>query len=474
MDLKKSLTLSDRIRKAVVDVVLSSTGHGFPNIIRSNNFFIKFMWIFFTILSSSFCIFLITESILSYFKYEVTTKTRVINEIMAIFPTVTVCNMNYFTSIYSLKFIEAFKSEMNAKINPLSTLFETIAKMHSKEEKFTFLKENYGDSLDKLVVYCQYNYEDCNLTDFKFFLHPNYGNCYQFNSGFDSHGKKNDLKYAMTTERLSGLRLILNISVTQKLKFMNPSTGAVIFIHNHTTYPMMVDTITLAPKTETSISLSRTFYESKQKPYSNCDAKTNDMNSYNSEYYKLVHENTKAYGQTLCIHQCIQKFFIENCDCFVADYPCFYNSMPCNLTTWQNCIGIAFQYIKKGDYLNQECEQKCPLECQRMWFDKTVSTNEFSNSMYEDFLQEYDGSDSIYFNQSFDSKDFAVVNVYYGNLGFISVSESPTTDVVGLLSNIGGVAGLFLGISLLTFVEILEIIINIIFVLKNRKINIVD
>ncbi|RNA26677.1 hypothetical protein BpHYR1_020954 [Brachionus plicatilis] len=35
---------------------------------------------------------------------------------------------------------------------------------------------------------------------------------------------------------------------------------------------------------------------------------------------------------------------------------------------------------------------------------------------------------------------WVVVNIYYGNLGFIPVTESPTTDVVGLLSNIGRVA----------------------------------
>ena len=474
MDLKKPTKLSKRIQDTVSDAIKSSTGHGCPNILKSKIISIKIMWSFFTALSMGICTYLIIESILSYFKYEVTTKTRVVNEYMSIFPTITVCNLNYFTSNDSVKFIKDLQMVMNSQdINPIEHLFVTVAKMYSKQKDYEFLKEKYGDSLNKLIVNCQFNYERCELDEFKFFLHPNYGNCYQFNLGQDLNGKRKELKSVGTTERQSGLRLILNISVTDELKFMSSSLGALLFVHNHTTNPMLVDSIALKPKTETNIAVSRTFYQSERKPFSNCDGETDDINSHNSEYYKIVHENSKTYTQALCFHQCIQKYFIDNCGCFVAEYLCFYHSKPCDLISWKNCIGEAFQNIKNGYHLKNECEKKCPLECQGMWFDKTVSANEYSNLIFEKALTQYNGSDAIYFNRSFDSSEIAVVNIYYQNLGFLSISENPTTSLGGLLSNIGGIASLFLGISFLTLVEILEFFMNVIHVIKDRKIKVI-
>lgn len=188
-------------------------------------------------------------------------------------------------------------------------------------------------------------------------------NCYQFNSGSSTDGMEKELKSVGTTDRQSGLRLILNISVAEELKFMSSSLGAIVFVHNHTNNAMMVDSISLKPKTETNIAISRTFYQSEKKPFSNYNGKTDDINSHHSEYYKNIHKNSKTYTQTLCFHQCIQKYFIDNCGCFVSGYICFYESKPCDLNAWKTFLGQSFQNIKNGYHLEHECEKKCPLEC---------------------------------------------------------------------------------------------------------------
>lgn len=104
-----------------------------------------------------------------------------------------------------------------------------------------------------------------------------------------------------------------------------------------------------------------------------------------------------------------------------------------------------------------------------MWFDKTVSANEYSNLIFEKTVTEYNESDAIYFNKSFDSSEIAVVNIYYQNLGFLSITENPTISLVGLFSNIGGIASLFLGISLIALVEIIEFFLNILYLFNERK-----
>ncbi|RNA15318.1 amiloride-sensitive sodium channel subunit beta [Brachionus plicatilis] len=465
MDYKKELKMNRKMTDVITEVILSSTGHGFPNIIKSTNISIKLMWIFFTAMSAGACGYMITESIINYSNYGVTTKTRILNENEPFFPTVTICNVNYFTSDLATKWIENYTFLYNYT-NPLTNNFINEAISQSYKPVYQDIREAFGDSLQKLIVYCRFKSENCNHSQFEYFSHAHYGNCYQFNSG------PKNLLTLISTEKEYGLRLVLNVSMHKDLKFMNPNLGAVVLIHNHTTYPSMVDPIAVSPKTETNIALSRTFYESQSKPFSKCDGKTNDVNSYDSEYYKIVHENTKGYSQTLCIYQCIQKFFIDECKCYVANFPCLYHSKSCNFFDDFNCSLQASTKLSEIDLINKECMEKCPLECEGMWFDKTISFSQFSNPMYEQSLSNYQGLDYVYSNKSVNSEDLAVVNIFYRNLGYVSITESPTTTVVSLFSNIGGIAGLFLGISVLTLVEVIEVLMKIIFIFKNKnKIN---
>ena len=54
-------------------------------------------------------------------------------------------------------------------------------------------------------------------------------------------------------------------------------------------------------------------------------------------------------------------------------------------------------------------------------------------------------------------------SIYYESMSYTLSTESPTLDVEGLLAYIGGTLGLFLGISVLTFVEFVEIALAFIF-----------
>ena len=63
------------------------------------------------------------------------------------------------------------------------------------------------------------------------------------------------------------------------------------------------------------------------------------------------------------------------------------------------------------------------------------------------------------------------LNVFYDRLSFTEITEKPSFPFVDLVSNVGGTFGLFLGISLLSFLEIVEIIyvMLLIFFKKSRN-----
>ena len=60
-------------------------------------------------------------------------------------------------------------------------------------------------------------------------------------------------------------------------------------------------------------------------------------------------------------------------------------------------------------------------------------------------------------------------NIYYDSLAYKITTESKAMDMVALLSNIGGTLGLFLGVSVLTIVELLDIALQVLVIaLKNN------
>ena len=89
---KENMTKWIKIKNEWEEIVLSSTSHGLPNILRSDRLFFKVFWTFFILVCSSYCLYSIVKSIRSYYEYEVVTKIEVIDEKPTQFPAVTICN----------------------------------------------------------------------------------------------------------------------------------------------------------------------------------------------------------------------------------------------------------------------------------------------------------------------------------------------------------------------------------------------
>jgi len=54
--------------------------------------------------------------------------------------------------------------------------------------------------------------------------------------------------------------------------------------------------------------------------------------------------------------------------------------------------------------------------------------------------------------------------VYYKTLKHTVINQSPKMILSDLISNIGGIIGVFLGISFLSFIEIIDFILQIIYI----------
>lgn len=55
------------------------------------------------------------------------------------------------------------------------------------------------------------------------------------------------------------------------------------------------------------------------------------------------------------------------------------------------------------------------------------------------------------------------ISVFYSDLSYRKFYEIQKVDIIDLISNIGGTLGLFLGMSFLSFVEVIDLLLNVLF-----------
>ena len=59
-------------------------------------------------------------------------------------------------------------------------------------------------------------------------------------------------------------------------------------------------------------------------------------------------------------------------------------------------------------------------------------------------------------------------NIYYQDLSYSEITQIPKSDIIDLVSGMGGLLGLFIGVSFLSFAEVIEVILEIIFILFEK------
>ncbi len=106
----------------------------------------------------------------------------------------------------------------------------------------------------------------------------------------------------------------------------------------------------------------------------------------------------------------------------------------------------------------------CPLDCKIVDYKYTTSMARFPTlSYFDQKLKNNPVIKSNFINKSneltFENLRQSVCRIvlFYERLQDVLITESPKIQIVNLISNIGGVIGLFLGLSFASFVELIEI-----------------
>ena len=387
------------IKKRISNIIDFSTIHGIPSIFRTERLITRLVWLSLTVISIIFCSYFTITSTLNYLGYEVTNIQSIYEQPM-LFPTVSICS--------------------------LSKLFNKT-------------------KLQDLLIDCSFNDDDSCLKNpnnyFELFEDPNLGKCYRFNSGKNMTGHK----IALLKSTLPG------VSYGFILK-LNETVGLVVNIHNHSLIPYPNElsnnyngnNLMISSGYSTELGINRILENKLPEPYNHC---YEDLLLFplDKTLINILTESNKTYNQQGCLKFCFNLFYINRkpCNCNVTMdniwkvWPmCFRDFEKRNMT------GCTIKFKKnfiRNDILGK-CEHYCPLECEQFSYESSYSLAPITTPIVHNETSFY---------------------AFYRESKYSFVSQQPKTEPFELISNVGGVFGLFIGISFLSFVEILEILIEI-------------
>lgn len=180
------------IREIVVNSASESTTHGLPQIAKRTNWIIRAMWVVCFLTSAIVCTYMISISIMTFFAYETVTKAQRVYVTKTEFPSISICNLNPFTTNKSYEFVRTVLEDSGFIDNSteiLNSLFEnTLRTLKLRSVMFVFSnnltdeqKKSLGYDLKDTLISCTFNIDDCSANDFEWYFDLQYGNCYKFN-----------------------------------------------------------------------------------------------------------------------------------------------------------------------------------------------------------------------------------------------------------------------------------------------------
>jgi hypothetical protein len=374
--------------------------------IRSRRSSIKLVWIIFLIGFLFGSIYYVTLNILDYLQYDTTTTIYEMNESESEFPTVSFCSADY-DPIFDIKIIS----------------------ISFQNEDLTDEWQNHMES----------------------FTDNEYGNCYRFNSGYNLSNQSVPIKKV----RKSGLDDGFWINIYYNRNETIELTDLMIYIYNYTQMPA-----TIYKKGDfiqsgrfNYFKIKRIYDQKLEVPYNDC-YKNVTKSEYNQTIINhMIANKRRIYNQKECLDLCDNLKYKEMNPCsFIPnnlDQNIIYESRKLKNKTLIKCI---MKFFKQLNYTNEYC----PYECDSFTFDINTHSvmTQTSGNISSKSLSYFSGF-KTYENVS---RTFFALRVYYEDLKYTLIKQQAKIELFGLISNVGGTLGLFIGFSFISLLEIFEVL----------------
>ncbi|GFO40573.1 acid-sensing ion channel 1 [Plakobranchus ocellatus] len=381
------------------------------------------------------------------------------------FPAVTVCNLNRIklskTPHFLLDFLQHFFM-YGIDVATTNALINLFLRTFGRQQQ-----RDMGHQIEDMLFHCQFGNEICTPGNFTFFYNLQHGNCYTFAGSQDSHRSE---WLTMRAGPGNGLTMEFDVQFDEYLPSTTAS-GLKVLIHDNGEVPFPEDGgIMAGTGAATSIAIRKTHIKRLASPYADCIAKVD----VNNKEKNLFAEFGFAYSLNACQKSCVQKHIYKSCQCCDVSFPCIEDALKrstgivasedniipiCNTTDFETAQCVS--EVERA-FINNEldCIKNCPPACEESSFSTTVSNARWPTRGYwQTVLWQQGQYQNVTQLLEASERSFLKLEIYYESLILDKVVNQPAFTWNKLLSDIGGQLGLLLGFSILTAIEILELVL---------------
>ncbi|XP_067385628.1 acid-sensing ion channel 1 isoform X3 [Emydura macquarii macquarii] len=306
-----------------------------------------------------------------------------------------------------------------------------------KPKPFNMLEfsDRAGHDIREMLLSCFFRGEECNPEDFKV-VFTRYGKCYTFNSGQDGKPRLITMKGGTG----NGLEIMLDIQQDEYLPVWGETdetsfeAGIKVQIHSQDE-PPLIDQLGfgVAPGFQTFVSCQEQRLIYLPPPWGDCQSITRD-----SEFYD-------TYSIAACRIDCETRYLVENCNCRMVH---MRGDAPyCTPEQYKECADPALDFLLEKD--NDYCI--CEMPCNVTRFGKELSMVKIPSKASAKYLaKKYNKS------EQYIGENFLVLDIFFEALNYETIEQKKAYEVAGLLGDIGGQMGLFIGASILTVLELFD------------------
>ncbi|OWK53309.1 Amiloride-sensitive sodium channel subunit alpha [Lonchura striata] len=298
-----------------------------------------------------------------------------------------------------------------------------------------------------LVYSCQYDGEPCRPSDYIPFHHPVFGSCYTFNS------KGTDPFWRATKPGIPyGLSLILRAEQQEHIPLLSTVAGVKVMIHSHNQTPFLEhEGFHIRPGIATTIGIRQDQVNRLGGNYGKCTTDGADV------AVELLYNS--SYTLQACLHSCFQRAMLRHCGCGHIYYPlpagaryCDYRRQP----AWGHCFYQLHWRLRSH---RLDCFQHCPKPCRESLYKVSAGTAKWPSVKSQDWVRQALRHQNGYSSSS-SRRDVAKVTIFYRQLSSQAVREAPLLSENLLLSSMGSQWSLWFGSSVLSVVEMLELLLD--------------
>ncbi|KAK3512269.1 hypothetical protein QTP70_002266 [Hemibagrus guttatus] len=158
-----------------------------------------------------------------------------------------------------------------------------------------------------------------------------------------------------------------------------------------------------------------------------------------------------TYSITACRIDCETRYLVENCNCRMVHMP--GDAPYCTPEQYKECADPALDFLVERD--NDYCV--CETPCNMTRYGKELSFVKIPSKASAKYLAKKFNKTEQYI-----ADNILVLDIFFEALNYETIEQKKAYELPGLLGDIGGQMGLFIGASILTILELFDYIYEVI------------